>query len=135
MDEGLFYCKVPLHACQQGGKFVHALRSHMSTLKFCTKPSYDCSGKDLSDGAFVWASKCIRGQDVVEEFVACGVWLLAASVNFEQMEVGLTPISKLNVPLPRFPLSHEDDEDDIKFVARVEQDARVIVGSYTHTEH
>jgi hypothetical protein len=25
MDEGLFYCKVPLHACQQGGKFVHAL--------------------------------------------------------------------------------------------------------------
>jgi hypothetical protein len=58
---------------------------------------------------------------------------LAAGVNFEQVKVGLTPISKLKVPLPRFPLSHKDDEDDAKFLARVEQEARVIVGSYMCT--
>jgi hypothetical protein len=29
-----FYCKVPLHACSQGGKFMHALCSHMSDLRF-----------------------------------------------------------------------------------------------------
>jgi hypothetical protein len=41
----------------------------------------------------------------------------------------------VKVPLPRFPISHEDDEDDSKFLARVEQEARVVVGSYTCTEH
>jgi hypothetical protein len=29
-----FYCKVPLHACSQGGKSVPALHSHMSCLNF-----------------------------------------------------------------------------------------------------
>jgi hypothetical protein len=76
--------------------------------------------EDFSDGDFVWASKCIRGRDAVEEFVSCGVWLLAASGIFEQAKVNVMPISKLKVPLPRFPLSHEDDEDNIKFLARVE---------------
>jgi hypothetical protein len=89
-----------LHLCQQGGKSVHARRSHMSTIKFCTKSSYDCFGEDLSDGAFVWASKCIEGRDAVEEFKSCGVWPLAAAVNFEQVKVSLTPISKLEPPPP-----------------------------------
>jgi hypothetical protein len=71
----------------------------------------------------------------VEEFVSCGVWPLAASVNSEQVKVNLTPISKLKVPLPRFSLSREDDEDDVKFLAWVEQEARVIVGSYMCMEH
>jgi hypothetical protein len=56
-----FYCKVPLHACSKGGKFVHALCSHMSCLNFWMKPSFDYADDDLSDGAFVWASKHIRG--------------------------------------------------------------------------
>jgi hypothetical protein len=73
-----------MHVWEQGGKSVHALHSHMSALKFCTKPSYDCSGKELSDNAFVWASKCIRGRHVVEEFVSCGVQPLAAGVNFDK---------------------------------------------------
>jgi hypothetical protein len=107
----------------------------MSALRFSTKPSYDCSGEDLSNDALIWSSKCIRGRDSVEEFVSCGVWPLAAGVNFEQVKVGSTPILKLKVPLPRFLLSHEDDEDDVKFLERVEQEARVIMGSYTCTEH
>jgi hypothetical protein len=48
-----FYCKVPLHACSQGGKSVRALRSHMSYLNFRTKPSFNCADDDLSDDAFV----------------------------------------------------------------------------------
>jgi hypothetical protein len=119
-----FYCKVPLHICLKGGS-VHVLCSHMSALRFRTNPSFDCPNDNLSDGAFVWASKSIGGWDAVEEFISCDVWPLAAGVNFEQVKV----------PLPRFPISHEDDEDDIKFLARVEQEARVVVGSYTCTEH
>jgi hypothetical protein len=107
----------------------------MSALKFHTKPSFNCPDDDLSDSAFVWASKSIGGRDAVEEFISCGVWPLAAGIDFEQVKIGETPISKLNVPLPRFPLRHEDDEDDIVFLVRVEQEARVIVGSYMGTEH
>jgi hypothetical protein len=101
----------------------------MSAMKFHTKPSFDCPRDDLSNGTFVLASKCIGGRDAMEEFVSCGVWPLAAGINFEHVKVGVTPVSKLKVPLPGFPLSCEDGEDDIKFLARVEQEARVIMGS------
>jgi hypothetical protein len=130
-----FYCKVPLHVCPRGGKCVHALRLHMNALKFHTKPFIENSGEDLSDDAFIWASKSIRGRDVVEEFASCGVRPLAADVSFEHVKVGLTLVSKLKVPLPRFPLSREDQEDDTSLLARVEQEARTIVGSYTRVEH
>jgi hypothetical protein len=130
-----FYCKVPLHVCRRGGKSVHALHSHMRYLNFCTKLSIENSGEDLIDFAFVWASKNIGGQHAVEEFVSCGVWLLPDDVNFEHVKVGLSPVLKLKVPLPRFPLSHEDEEDDARFLARVEQEARNIVESYTCAEH
>jgi hypothetical protein len=71
----------------------------------------------------------------VEEFIACNVWLLATGISFEQVKVGVTPVSKLKVPLPRFVVAREDDEDHAKFLARVEKEARVLVGSYTCLEH
>jgi hypothetical protein len=114
---------------------IHALHSHMSALNFLTKPSIHNSGKDLHGDPFVWASKNIGGRDAVEEFVSCGVWPLAAGVNFEHVKVDFTPVSKLKVHLLRVPLSHEDEEDDTHFLARVEQEARNIVGSYTRMEH
>jgi uncharacterized protein YbaP (TraB family) len=46
----------------------------------------------------------------------------------------LTPASSLKVLLPNFPLSREG-EDDVQLLARVEQEARNIVGGYTHTKH
>jgi hypothetical protein len=67
--------------------------------------------------------------------VACGVWQMAVGVSFDQVSVGVTPVSKVETPLPNFVASRKDDEDDIKFLARVELDAKVIVGSYTHLEH
>jgi hypothetical protein len=107
----------------------------MSTLKFHMKPYFKCHHDDLSNEAFIWASKCIGGRDAVEEFVCCGVWPQAIGVNFEHVKVRETLVSKLKVPLPRFPLRRKDDEYDTEFLARVEQEARVIVGSYTRMEH
>jgi hypothetical protein len=52
--------------------------------------------------------------------MSCSVWPLAANVSFEHVKVSLSPVSKLRVPLPRFPLSREDHEDDIGFLVRVE---------------
>jgi hypothetical protein len=75
----------------------------MSTLNYHMKPSIQDSGEDLSDDTFIWASKIIEGRDAIEEFVSCGVWSLAAGVNFEHVKVDLTLVSKLKVPLPIFP--------------------------------
>jgi hypothetical protein len=53
--------------------------------------------------------------------------------QFEQVKVDLTPVLQLMIPLPNFPLLHEG-EDDAQLLARVEQEARNIVGGYTHAE-
>jgi hypothetical protein len=100
-----------------------------------TKPSIEDSGEYLSDDAFVRDSRNIEGRVAVEEFVSCSVWPLDGNVSFEHVIVDLTLVSKLKVPLPRFPLSHEDEVDDARFLERVEQEARNIVGSYMHAEH
>jgi hypothetical protein len=71
----------------------------------------------------------------VEEFVSCGVWPLSTGVNFEHVKIDLTSVSKLKVPLLNFPLHREDGEDDVQLLARVEQEARNIVGGYTRAEH
>jgi hypothetical protein len=53
LDEGLVYCKVPRHLCEQGGKTVHILRSYMCSLEFRTKPPFDYADNDSGDVAFV----------------------------------------------------------------------------------
>jgi hypothetical protein len=126
---------VPLHPCPRGGKTVHALRSHMSALNFCTKPIASDTAQDLNDDAFVWASQNIRGRDDVEEFLSCGVWSMFAGVDFEHVKVDCTPVSWLKIPLPNFPLHCEGEEDGAQFLARVEQEARNIVGGFTLVEH
>jgi hypothetical protein len=130
-----FYYKVPLHACSQGGKSVHALHSHMSCLNFRMNPSFDCADDGLSNGTFVWASKHNGGQDAMKEFIACNIWPMAVGISFEQVKVGVTSVSKLKVLLSRFVVAREDDEDDVKFLARAEKEARVLGGSYTRPEH
>jgi hypothetical protein len=107
----------------------------MSSLNFHTKPSIEDFGEYLSDDGFISTSRNIGGWDAVEEFVSCGVWPLAGNVSFKHVKVDLTLVSKLKVPLPRFALSHEDEEDDAHFLVRVEHEARNIVGSYTRAEH
>jgi hypothetical protein len=71
----------------------------------------------------------------VEEFVACSMHPLAASVRFKRIETFVTLVLKLRVPLPRLVAIHKDDEDNVQFLARVELEAECIVGSYTRPEH
>jgi hypothetical protein len=130
-----FYCKVPVHVCSQGGKAAHALRSHMCSLDFHTTPPFDCADDDSGDIAFVRATKFIVGRDVIEEFLACGVYPLAANVGFDRVVAGVTPVSKLKMPPPKFVAACKHDEDDIYFLVRIELDTEGIVASYTRVEH
>jgi hypothetical protein len=124
-----------MHVGPRGGKSVHALRSRMSALRIHTKPSFNYPNNDLSDEGFILASRYIGGRDIVEEFMPCGIWPLAAGVDFEHVKVRETSVLKLKVPLPKFPLRRQEDEDNTELLVRIEQEARVIMGNYTHTEH
>jgi hypothetical protein len=130
-----FYCKVPLHPCPRGGKTVHALCSHIGALNFHMKPISSDTTQDLIDDGFVWVSQNIGGRDVVEEFLSCGIWPLSTDVDFEHVKVDFTLVSWLKMSLPKFPPRREGEEDDVRLLARVEQEARNIVGCYTRTEH
>jgi hypothetical protein len=107
----------------------------MIGLDFRKGPPFNSTDDDSGDVAFVSATKFIRGQDAMEEFLSCGVYPLATGVRFKRVMVGLTSVSKLKIILPKFVAAHKDDEDDVMFLARVELDAEGIVGSYTHPEH
>jgi hypothetical protein len=111
---------------------VHVLLSHLCGLDFWTEPHFDCIDEDLGDVAFVKATKFIRGQDAMEEYLACGMYPLSASVSFERVADGVTPASRLKLLLLKFEAIRKDD---VQFLARVELDAEGVVGSYTRPEH
>jgi hypothetical protein len=70
-----------------------------------------------------------------KSFLSYGVWPLSTGINLGHVKFDFTPVSWLNIPLPNFPLRREGEKDDVRFLARVEQEARNIVGGYTCTEH
>jgi hypothetical protein len=130
-----FYCKLLVHQCSQGGKSIHALRSHMSTLEFLTEPPVDYPDTDAGDVTFIKATDTIRGRDVMEEYLSCDQYPLSASFSFEEVHDGVAPVSKLRVPLLEFHITCSKEEDEAKFSARLELEAENVMGSYGHTEH
>jgi hypothetical protein len=98
-----YYCRVPARWSSEGGKSVFALRSYMSVLGYQVEPLVYIPDTNSNDVAFVQAVKMIRGHDVVEEFLACGLYPLSASFSFDEVSDGTTAMSKVVVPLPVFP--------------------------------
>jgi hypothetical protein len=95
-----FYCKVSAHVCAQGGKVVHILHSYLCGLDFQTCPPFDCADEDSRDVAFIRATNFIGGRDAVEEKLACRMYPMSASVGFERVANGVTPVSSF-VPCAR----------------------------------
>jgi hypothetical protein len=62
--------------------------------------AFECSLEDVNVAAFAEATSNIGGCDVVEEFLACGIWPLSKSYKFE-VERKETPLSKVMVPMPK----------------------------------
>jgi hypothetical protein len=112
-----FYCKVPVHVCPQGGKSIHALHSHMSLLEFLTEPLINCPNSDKGGVAFVKSTGFIWGRDAIEEYLACGLYPLSASVSFGEVAEGVTLASKHKLSLPKFHVVCSDEEYDVKFLS------------------
>jgi hypothetical protein len=85
--------------------------------------------------AFIKATHSISGRDIVEEYMACGLYPLSASFGLGEIEDGEMPVSKINLPMPKFPIARLLGETNNRFRARVELAVENVVGSYAHWEH
>jgi hypothetical protein len=130
-----FYCRVPCRQSSEGGKSMFALHSQMSELDYAVKPEVECSDDDPNDAAFVRAMATIGGRDVVEEYVACKMYPLATGFGFESVPVGMTPMSKVELPLPPFVVSTISAEHAGRVLAEVETEAERVLGSFGPREY
>jgi hypothetical protein len=68
----------------------------------------------------------------MEEYLACRMYPLSARVSIERVADGVTQVSMLKLPLPKF---HAKCKDDVNFLVCVELEAEGVVGSYIRLEH
>jgi hypothetical protein len=107
----------------------------VATLDFVMEPPFECGDDDAGDVAFIKATHCIGGRDVVEDFMAYGLHPLSASFGLGEIVDGKTPVSKLCLPLLEFLVARLPDEMNDHFRARVERATENVMGSYAHREH
>jgi hypothetical protein len=87
---------------------------------------------------FVKATHFIGGRDIIEEFMACGLYPLSANFGLGKVVDRETPVSKLCLPLLEFPFARHPDEMNGHFRVRVELAVENIMGGgggYAHAEH
>jgi hypothetical protein len=130
-----FYCHVPCRQSSEGGKSVHALHSWTSELDYAMEPEVECPDSDLNGVAFVWATATIRGHDAVEEYLACKVYPLDAGFSFKNVPLGVTPMSKVEVPLLLFPVESIAVKHANCVLAEVETEAERVLGSFRPKEY
>jgi hypothetical protein len=135
--QALFYRKVPLLQVPSPrlGKGIYALYSYMTRLDFVTEPSFMCPNDEASDMAINKATHTIGGQDVVEEYMACGLFPLSTGFNLGEIADGKTPLSKLVIPLPEFPIARHQEEMNDGLRAMVELAVTNIIDRYARKEH
>jgi hypothetical protein len=71
----------------------------------------------------------------VEEYMACGMLPLSINFGFAKVVDGETSMSKVNAPLPEFPLARAEGENNDRLLERVELEVENDVGGYNQTEH
>jgi hypothetical protein len=105
----------------------------MKGLEYLTDASYACSVDNANVMAFVEAIAIIGGRDVVEEFLACGVWPLSSSWDFS-VEMRESPLSKVTVPMPQVTVAIGEKEMPAAFEAQIVIVVNVLIGNYSMTE-
>jgi hypothetical protein len=79
----------------------------MNALDCATESSFECTDDDASDVAFVKGTRSIGRWDAVEEYMACGLFPLSSSFGLGKIDDGETPVSKINLPMLKFPVDFQ----------------------------
>jgi hypothetical protein len=130
-----FYCRVPCRQSSGGGKSIYALHSQMSELDYAVEPEVECPDNDHNDAAFIRATSTIRGSDIVEEYVACKMYPLAAGFGFESAPLRTTPVSKVETPLPLFVVGTIATEHAYRVLVEIDTEAERVLGSFGPREY
>jgi hypothetical protein len=106
----------------------------MTKLNYLMEVPSSCGPEDANFVAFVEVTSLIGGRDVVEEFLACGLWPFGEQFSFW---VGMkeSPLSKVMVSMPQIIAAIGEWESEAKFVACVENAVNLLVGNYNIAEH
>jgi hypothetical protein len=114
---------------------MYALHSRMAELDYVLEPEVECPNNDPSDAAFVRATATIGVHDAVKEYVACKIYPLVASFGFESVPLGMTPVSKVETPLPLFTMETIAVEHTTCFLVEVETETERVLGSFGPREY
>jgi hypothetical protein len=106
----------------------------MAPLDYLNDALFECSPNDTDVAAFIDYMTIIDGHDVVEEFLACGIWLLSNSCGFE-VETKETPLLRVIVPMPKVTLAIGAKEIESVFETWIVNAANLLVGKYNVVEH
>jgi hypothetical protein len=109
--------------------------SYMKGLDFVMELPFELPDEDAGDMAFVKAARTIGDPDSLEQYMACGLFPLSASFSIGKIADSETPMSKLAMPMPEFPIVRLPEETNDGFRGRVELDVVNIIGRYAHGEH
>jgi hypothetical protein len=76
----------------------------------------------------------VEAKDIVEEFLACGLWPLSEKVGFE-VEAKEPPMSRVVVPMPQLTPVIGAQEPGAAFEAQIANATNLLLGNYNITEH
>jgi hypothetical protein len=116
------------------GKTIYPLSSKMMELNHLMEVPSSCSLEDDDFAAFVESTSLIEGHNVVEEFLACDLWLLGEQFGV-RVAMKEPPLSKVMVLMPQITAAIRERESKAKFVPCVENAANRLVGKYNIMEH
>jgi hypothetical protein len=98
-DGNWFYCWVPSERKpDSSGQRTYPLSSNMTKMNYLMEVPSSCGPEDANITAFLEATSLIGGRDVLEEFLASGLWPLGQQFGFE-VERNEPPLSKVLVPM------------------------------------
>jgi hypothetical protein len=106
----------------------------MIELNYLTEVPSSCGVEDTNFAAFVEVTSFIGGCDVVEEFLACGLWPHGKQFCF-RVETKESPLNKVMVSMPQITAAIREWESEAKFAARVKNVVNLLVGNYYIVEH
>jgi hypothetical protein len=107
----------------------------MSKLDYAVEPDIECSDNDLNDAAFIRATSTVGGHNAIEEYVACKMYPLDVGFDFKSVPLGMTPISRVETPLPLFVVGTIAVEHVDRVLVGIETKVERVLGSFELGEY
>jgi hypothetical protein len=107
----------------------YPLRSMMAPLDYLTDAPFECGPGDVNVVAYTETTSIFGVYDIVEEFLACGIWPLRDKCEFE-VEMKETPLWKVMVPMSKVTPTIGNQESEVALEAQIVVATNLLVGIY-----